>query len=198
MQDSERANLCKIVARGGGRGKQACKGACKRLGGCCVCQGEGGDRTEGPGGGGEGCRKGCRWWKPRAPPAGLGVTPVHSGSGPALYGSVWSPSPESTLPSSSIPPAVTPAVPTLRFPLHTHSVFGQLPPPVRCKCLAGIGPPGDLQPWETRGRAQFERSPLAPGERTMVRGQRSRGQRAQGFGGRAGPSKPAITSPGRI
>lgn len=29
--------MCKIVARGGERGKQACKGACKRLGGRCVC-----------------------------------------------------------------------------------------------------------------------------------------------------------------
>lgn len=34
--------MCKIVAQGGERGKQACKGACKRLeGGCCVCQGQG-------------------------------------------------------------------------------------------------------------------------------------------------------------
>lgn len=42
-QDSQRAHLCKIVAQEGERGEQACKGACKSLGGggCCVCWGEG-------------------------------------------------------------------------------------------------------------------------------------------------------------
>lgn len=60
------------------------------------------------------------------------------------------PSPESTLPSSSVslrgffhPP--------LRSPLHTHSLVSAAPP-VRCKCLAGIRPPGDLRPWETKGQ----------------------------------------------
>lgn len=43
VQDSERANLCKIVAQGGERGKQACKGACKRLG-AAVCAGDRGRR----------------------------------------------------------------------------------------------------------------------------------------------------------
>lgn len=53
VQDSERANLCKTVAQGGKRGEQACKGACRRLGGCCVCWGEGERRgAEGPGEGG--------------------------------------------------------------------------------------------------------------------------------------------------
>lgn len=55
VQDSERANLCKIVAQGGDRGKQACKGGVQEAGGllCVLGRGEGG-RTEGPGEGGKG------------------------------------------------------------------------------------------------------------------------------------------------
>lgn len=49
MQDCERASLCKIVAQGGKRGKQACKGACKRQGGLLCVLGEG---KVGPGDGG--------------------------------------------------------------------------------------------------------------------------------------------------
>lgn len=90
VRDSERAKLCKIVAQGGERGEQACKGACKRLGGCCVCWGEGRvGRAEGPGEG-EGLLEGGRWWNLRASPspAAWGTTPIRSGSGLTLYGSV--------------------------------------------------------------------------------------------------------------
>lgn len=90
VQDSERAKLCKIVAQGGERGEQACKGACKRPG-AAVCAGERGGWGE-PRGleRGEGLLEGGRWWNLRASPspAAWGTTPIRSGSGLTLYGSV--------------------------------------------------------------------------------------------------------------
>lgn len=42
VQDSERANLCKIVARGGREASRRAKERARGWGGgCCVCQGEG-------------------------------------------------------------------------------------------------------------------------------------------------------------
>lgn len=55
-------------------------------------------------------------------PCGLGDDPpTQSGSGLALYGSVSPPSPESALPSSSIPPLVS-SVPTPSAPSCAHSL----------------------------------------------------------------------------
>ena len=49
--------MCKIVAQEGERGEQACKGACKSLGGrgllCVLGRREGGE-SQGPGDGGKG------------------------------------------------------------------------------------------------------------------------------------------------
>lgn len=81
VQDSEGANLCKIVARGGERGKQACKGACKRLGDRCVCYGrEEAGRTEGSGEGGKGLLEGWQVVESEGTPfpCGLGDDPPPS------------------------------------------------------------------------------------------------------------------------
>lgn len=144
VQDSERAKLCKIVAQGGERGEQACKGACKRPGGCCVCWGEGRvGRAEGPGEGG----RVVRGWQVVesegiAFPCGLGDDPhpVRLRADP-----LWlclSPPPQNRpFPPSSSPSVISsfPPHPTPLPASHTHTVLCQLPPPVRCQCLARSG-----------------------------------------------------------
>lgn len=174
VQDSERANLCKIVAQGGERGEQACKGACKRLGACCVCWGEGkAGRAEGPGGG--------RVVEGRQVVESEGTPSLRPGARPPSIRlrahPLWlwlSPPPQNRpFPPSPSPSVIFPAPPPLPAS-HTHTISCQLPPPSRCKCLARIRPPGDLRwPWETRAGRSFSRVP-GPGERERrsgVRGQ---------------------------
>lgn len=132
-----------------------------------MCWGEGKvGRTQGPGGGEEGLLEGRQVVESEGTPFPCGRDnphPIRLRADP-LWLCLFPPSPESTLPSSSIPlcdflhhppPPLLPA---------SHTVLCQLPPPVRCKCLAGIRPPGDLQPWERRAGRSSSRVPGPGGE----------------------------------
>lgn len=129
-------------------------------GGAAVCAGERGGWGE-PGAwrGGEGWLEGRQMVESEGVPflCGLGddpqpvrlrADPLWLCLSPAPQNRPFPPSP-SPLCDFLQPPSAPPT------PSHTHTVSCQLPPPVRCKCLAGIRPPGDLRPWETRVRAQF-------------------------------------------